>query len=393
MKTQLIGHLDADCFYVSAERIRQPSLHNIPVGVIGNMGACCIAKSYELKNFGVKTGQPIWEVVKLCPQSVFIKRDFRWYEVVSRQMLEIVQSASPTVEYYSIDEFFFDADKVDPWALQQQILNDVGVPVTIGISRSRTLAKLASDAGKPFGCRVLTDPDDIAQYVESIPVDEITGIAGRSAAKLAMHNIRTCGDFRRANPKLINKLLTKVGEGLYWEMHGQPIQKISTTRPMHKHIGRGGSIGQATDDRDIQSAWLTRNLERLIEAMFWNRYLASRVTLSIGFKIGYWSASTTLPEASGSFEVLHPAFKFLFDKSPAGTVTHIDLSADQLQLAGQHQRSLFTSSARIDSIKRAVNDKMGRFSVRSGETLPLHELYVDSAHSYEICDVQGKMCF
>jgi nucleotidyltransferase/DNA polymerase involved in DNA repair len=74
-----------------------------PVGVLGNQGACVIAKSYEMKSAGVKTGTPIWEAVKLCPQGVYLKRDFRWYEVLSRRILEVVREFSPRVEFYSID--------------------------------------------------------------------------------------------------------------------------------------------------------------------------------------------------------------------------------------------------------------------------------------------------
>ena len=73
------GHLDADCFYVSAERVRNQFLQGKPVGVLGNQGACVIAKSYEMKAAGVKTGTPIWEAVKLCPDGLYIKRDFRWF--------------------------------------------------------------------------------------------------------------------------------------------------------------------------------------------------------------------------------------------------------------------------------------------------------------------------
>src|SRR5436190_11560463 len=106
-----IGHLDADCFYVSAERVRDHFLVGKPVGVLGNQGACVIAKSYEMKKQGVKTGTPIWDALKLCPQGVYLKRDFRWYEVLSRKMLDAVRAFSSAVEYYSIDEFFF---RVEP---------------------------------------------------------------------------------------------------------------------------------------------------------------------------------------------------------------------------------------------------------------------------------------
>src|SRR5262245_61005246 len=94
----MIGHLDADCFYVSAERVRFAELRGVSVGVLGNQGACVIAKSYEMKSKGVKTGMPIWEAVKLCPEGAYVKRDFRWYEVLSRSMLDIVKEFSYEVE-------------------------------------------------------------------------------------------------------------------------------------------------------------------------------------------------------------------------------------------------------------------------------------------------------
>jgi len=117
----LIAHLVADCFYISAERVRDRFLLGKPVGVLGNQGACVIAKSYELKARGVKTGEPIWDAVKKCPEAVFIKRDFEWYEVVSRQMLGIVRHWSPEVEYCSIDEFFFSVRSEDPLSFAQRV--------------------------------------------------------------------------------------------------------------------------------------------------------------------------------------------------------------------------------------------------------------------------------
>src|SRR5262245_24638251 len=104
-----VGHLDADCFYCSAERIRDSFLIGKPVGVLGNQGACIIAKSYGLKAAGVRTGEPIWEALPKCPQAIYLKRDFRWYEALSKIMLRVVREFSPQVEYYSIDEFFFEA--------------------------------------------------------------------------------------------------------------------------------------------------------------------------------------------------------------------------------------------------------------------------------------------
>ena len=103
----VIGHLDADCFYVSAERVRDEFLLGKPVGVLGNQGACVIAKSYEMKAAGVGDRDADLGRPGEVPVRVYVKRDSRWYEVLSRLMLEVVREWSPRVEYYSIDEFFF----------------------------------------------------------------------------------------------------------------------------------------------------------------------------------------------------------------------------------------------------------------------------------------------
>lgn len=89
----MIGHCDADCFYVSAERARRPHLAELPVGVLGNHGAAIIARSYEMKACGVSTGMAIWDAVPICPAGVYVKRDFEWYEVLSRLMLDVAKQA------------------------------------------------------------------------------------------------------------------------------------------------------------------------------------------------------------------------------------------------------------------------------------------------------------
>ena len=188
----MIGHVDADCFYVSAERVRYPHLRGIPIGVLGNHGACIIAKSYEMKAAGVPTGMPIWEALPICPTAVYVKRDFRWYEALSRQMLAIVQEVSPRVEFYSIDEQFFTSlDSTHAFAeqLQRDLLKRVGVPVSIGIAPTKTLAKLISDSSKPFGYGVIADDVDRIKLLRDRPVTDITGIAKRSAKHLADHGI------------------------------------------------------------------------------------------------------------------------------------------------------------------------------------------------------------
>src|SRR5262249_3184972 len=139
---------------------------------------------------------------KLCPHGIYIKRDFRWYEILSRLVLDTLRQVSPAVEYYSIDEMFFDAGALEQAcrlplldairAVQLRLLETVGGPVSLRVSLSTNLATLASDSNKPFGSTVLTDHSEIRAFLNARPVDEVSGIGTRSKAKLAAHGIHGC---------------------------------------------------------------------------------------------------------------------------------------------------------------------------------------------------------
>ena len=407
----LVAHLDSDCFYVSCERVRDFALRHIPAGVLGNQGACVIAKSYEAKGAGIKTGMPIWEAVKLCPSAVFLKRDFRWYEILSKQLLELLRTVSPAVEYYSIDEMFFDARQLSQVfslplpaaavALQQRILQELQIPVSMGIAHTKTLAKLVSDTAKPFGCRVLLETEDREKFLRSQPASEISGVGERSFAKLVAQGITTCWDYAQADRHLIRKLLTIKGEGIWWELQGEPIQPIQTTRPKHQCIGRGGSLGEATTNVARLIGWTVRNIERLIEELDFHHVLAGRLAFGVDFRDGGgWSGRGTFLEPTASFLDLTTAAKALLQEACqfGRPINRMQILAEQLSPRDRVQRSLFANAepenrSVIARVKHDINQKLGRFAVRGGETAVLQEIYADEANEYDICDIRGKICF
>ena len=160
------------------------------------------------------------------------------------------------------------------------------MPVTVGIARTRTLAKLISDSAKPFGALAVLDRAGRG------------GAAGRpagdrdhrhrrpagGAARALGH--RTCLDLARADRRLVRELLTATGEALWWELNGDPVQPIHPQRPLHKALSRGGSFGEATAEPVVLYAWLVRNLERLIEELEFHAVLAGRLTVWVAYKNG-----------------------------------------------------------------------------------------------------------
>ncbi len=404
----MVGHLDADCFYVSAERVRHAELIGKPVGVLGNNGACVIAKSYEMKAQGVKTGTPIWDAKLLCPDGVYVKRDFYWYEVLSRKMLDMVGSFFHPIEYYSIDEFFFEArPQTRSQSLQQvaiavrdHIRDATGLPVTIGIARTRTLAKLFSDTAKPFGAVVVLDRDHERALLSEMPVTEISGIAGRRAARLSPYGIRSCLDLADADGRLVKKLLTKTGYELWLELNGRPVTPIRPERSPHKVLARGGSLMGNVEDPAILWAWAVRHVERLIEELHFHMVRTDSLGIHLSWKDGdSTGGQCRLPCPSDRFDELLDAARVALRRAyrPQETATHMHVIAPDLRRAKGFQLSLFDppnpKREALAKVKLAVNARYGRFKVRSGATLYLPKVYKDPANDFDICDVRGKVCF
>ncbi|QEL17374.1 DNA polymerase Y family protein [Limnoglobus roseus] len=403
-----IAHLDADAFYVSAERVRHADLANKPVGVLGNNGACVIAKSYEMKAKGVKTGTPIWDAAKMCPEGVYVKRDFYWYEVLSRKMLGIVGTFSPKLEYYSIDEFFFHAEPLrhgqqlatTATTIRDHILEATGLPVTIGIARTRTLAKLFSDTGKPFGAVAVLTRDHERELLAKMPVTEISGIGGKRADRLAPYGIRTCLDLADADGRLVKRLLTKTGHEIWMELNGEPVMPIRPERPPHQVLGRGGSLMGNVEDPKVLWAWCVRHVERLIEELRYHNVRTTTLAVEVGWKDQGWTGGTSnSPTPTDRIdELLDLARASLRRAYVTGrTATHMQVKATELRRGKGFQLSLFDKpdpkKDKLATVKAAINEKYGRFKVRTATTLYLPAVYRDPANEYDICDVRGKVCF
>jgi nucleotidyltransferase/DNA polymerase involved in DNA repair len=405
--SRFVGHIDADCFYVSAERVRHATLAGLPVGVLGNQGACVIAKSYEMKAAGITTGMPIWDARKLCPQGIYVKRDFRWYEVLSRLMLDVVRDFSPRVEFYSIDEFFFEAipernrmAQELAAAIRDHVWKTVRVPVTVGIARSRTLAKLISDAAKPFGALAVIEPDKEELLLKDRPVTEITGIAGRREKRLLPWGLVSCLDLARADRRLVRQLLTVHGEILWWELNGEAVQPIRSSRPVHKALSRGGSFGEPTERPGVLYAWLVRNIERLIEELRYHELFAGHLAVWVGYRDGHPAEGQAAPVVpTDRFDLLLDAARHCPRCAwrPRIPAERMHVIATKLSRRAEAQLSLFdppsAQAEAIAAVKERVNTRMGRFALRSAATLPLAAVYRGGALSYDVCDVRGKTCF
>src|SRR5581483_2260583 len=203
---------DADSFFASVEQRDDPSLLGRPV-LVG--GGVVLAASYEAKAFGVRTAMGGRQALRLCPQAVVVPPRMSAYTEASKALYAVFEETSPLVEGLSIDEAFLDVRGMERSAgpplelaarLRRAARERVGLPVTVGIARTKFLAKVASAVAKPDGL-VLVPPDGEREFLHPLPVERIWGVGPATAATLRGRGIVTVGDLARVREGALSAML------------------------------------------------------------------------------------------------------------------------------------------------------------------------------------------
>ncbi|MCI0410816.1 MAG: DNA polymerase IV, partial [Acidobacteria bacterium] len=281
-----LAHIDADCFYAACERARHPELRKIPMCVLSSQNACVVAKTYDAKARGIRTGMPVWEARRLLPEAVYLPADFRHYGLVSEQMFAILRRFSPEVEVYSIDEGFIGLKGLcSLWRrsyggiadlIRETVKVEVGVTVSIGVSVTKTLAKIASESHKPDGTTVVPGRG-IEAFIAGVKAGDIPGIGGNREALLAKFGIITALQYAQAPQALIQRLLGKVGTDLWHELRGVSLYPLELHPQLPKSIARTASLGTVTSDPGVLKAHLIHHITRLTTELVGKELFAGRV--------------------------------------------------------------------------------------------------------------------
>ena len=271
--------------------------------------------------------------------------------------------------------------------------------MTVAFARTRTLAKLFADTAKPLGAVAVEDPDHEIELLGRLPVTEIAGIARRRASRLEAHGIKTCLDLRRASGLLVKSLLTITGHDLWRELNGFRVTPIRINRTPHKMIARGGSLAGHVSDPHTLYGWLVRNVERLIEELHFHEVRPSTLSVYLAYHDGEPAACVVpLCIPSDRFDIILDAAKSGLSRiyRPRKIATHMHVVASDLRRT-PWQQSLFDPPNRkldeVAKVKREINERYGRWKLRSGSTLFANVWYDDPANEHEVCDIRGKFCF
>src|SRR6187399_3731573 len=200
--TATILHADLDAFYASVEQLLDPRLRGRPIAVGGGV---VLAASYEARAFGVRGGMPGRRARELCPDLVFVGGHFDEYQRLGDAAIAILSDFTPSIERISIDEAFADVAGCthlfgSPAAIARtvraRVRNELGLPMSIGVARTKHLAKIASQVAKPDGL-VVVDPETELEFLHRLPVELMWGVGPVTTARLAKMGVMTIGQLAK----------------------------------------------------------------------------------------------------------------------------------------------------------------------------------------------------
>ncbi|MBU93799.1 MAG: hypothetical protein CL723_04315 [Chloroflexi bacterium] len=273
----MIALLDCNNFYASCERVFRPDLIRKPIIVLSNNDGCVIARSDEVKKMGIKMGTPIFKIRNLISEndiSIF-SSNFALYGDISRRIMKILQNTVFDLEIYSIDEAFIDfmykTDiEYESLNLVCKILQWTGIPVSIGISSTKTLAKIANHFAKKVSRNniLFLDTEKIINfYIKKIDIADVWGIGYRYARFLYSKGIYTAYDLAKKNDKWILDNMSIIGLKTVYELRGIKCFELQTSESPKKNIRNSRTFSRDTNDynkiKKAISSFASKTAEKL----------------------------------------------------------------------------------------------------------------------------------
>jgi DNA polymerase V len=270
-KKERYALVDCNQFYVSCERVFQPQLWTKPVGVLSNNDGCLVALSPEMKALGIHRGVPAFEIQHLVKKHDIhlFSSNYGLYGDMSARVMQILEKFTPELEIYSIDEAFLRLDslEIEDWLgygreMRDMVQKWVGIPVSVGIGPTKTLAKIANRVAKKFPCYRgvfdITDHPKIEAILRWVEVEDIWGVGQRYAKKLNSYGIKNAWDLSRVDHKWVQQQMTIVGLRTVKELNGiscidmeldiVPKKQIISSRSFGHPVSELSELLEATSD-------------------------------------------------------------------------------------------------------------------------------------------------
>jgi DNA polymerase IV len=381
-----ILHADLDSFYASVEQRDDPGLRGRPV-IVG--GGVVLAASYEAKAYGVRTAMGGAQARRLCPQAVVVAPRMSAYSQASEAVFEVFHDTSPLVEALSVDEAFIDVSGLRRVSgtpvqiaarLRSEVRDRVGLPITVGIARTKFLAKVASQEAKPDGL-LLVPPGRELAFLHPLPVRRLWGVGAVTADKLRAHGIETVADVAELSESMLASMVGPAMSRQLYALSRNIDRRRVTTGVRRRSVGAQRALGRAGNSMTPAEvdAVVIGLVDRIASRMRTAGRTGRTVTLRLRFNdFGRATRSHTLPRATSSTPALLDTARGLVAAAAPliaeRGLTLVGFAVSQIDRDGAEQLVLpFTTSGRqpldagaVDAAVDSVRRRYGKSALTRG---------------------------
>ena len=375
-----ILHADLDSFYSSVEQRDDPTLRGRPV-IVG--GGVVLAASYEAKAYGVRAAMGGAQARRLCPHAVVVPPRMSAYTRASNAVFEVFRDTTPTVEPVSVDEAFLDVSGLR-WVsgtpvqiaerLRADVRNRVGLPITVGIARTKFLAKVASQEAKPDGL-LLVPPQHELAFLHPLPVRRLWGVGAKTADKLNAHGIKTVADVAELSESTLGSLVgAAMGRQLFALSHNIDRRRVKTGM-QRRSVGAQRALGRAGNRMSPKEidAVVVNLIDRITARMRAAGRNGRTVLLRLRFDdFSRATRSRTLPWATSSTQPILAAARLLIaSAAPVMAqrgLTLVGFAVSGIDRGGAQQLTLpfGGESTAVDTAMDQVRHRYGRSALTRG---------------------------
>ena len=326
--------IDCNNFYASCERVFDPSLHNRPVAILSNNDGCIIARSAEAKQLEIPMGIPEFKIRPLINKHNIAVRssNYALYGDMSRRVMETLQTCTPNIEVYSIDEAFAELSmgymkSLEAYGqfIRKRVFKWTGIPVSVGIAPTKTLAKIANETAKKYsalnGVLVLDEPGKTEQVLKRVPVGDVWGVGRNYSKTLKKYGVQTAWELSRQPDSWIRQTMKVTGLRTAWELRGKPCLTVEQTVEPRKGILSSRSFGVSVKNRDDLKEAVSLFASRAAEKLRAQQSVANTITVTLvtnkyaehngQYKFGI---SVNLPNATADTSVFSNVSKMVVDR-------------------------------------------------------------------------------
>lgn len=381
-RKSVIALVDCDSFFVSCEQSVNSELKGKPVCVMSGRGQCVISRSKEAKKLGIRMGMPYFQIEGQMKKATYINANHELYSKISEKVMTILKNFSPKVEVYSIDEAFVDLTGLErlykknyleiAQMIREEVLKHTDIPVSIGVSSSKSLAKLASDKAKTMGEGVfLIGARKIVPLLQNTSIDEIWGIGKNLSILLRKNGILTAYELVCQDDLWLNKQIGIRGLEMKHELLGEMVSPVSNEEKLPKSIQKTSALAKFSSDKNYLKNSLNYHIHRACAKLRKINAKCKGVSIFLRTKDFRVFSEKKVLNVSSDFELEISDIVFtLLDKlyNPNILYRSTGVILDTFTMNDEAQMSLFADE-KVDEKKEKLSKCFDKLEARFGKDI------------------------